>query len=248
MFITLTTFFSLLGLAYMIEMTVSITRIVGIKYKDDLSGALTFHSALALSSRGFVFLYMPIAGFIADIYNLEITPFYISVAYIAIPTIFFLLLKFPNTPSRLIMLMINRVENTGSYFKRYESQETYIPIKDFSLHLFHSVNLSSELLSLSKKNNMIIFISYVLYYLSWPALFIAISYAPEYRTTIFSCAALFTGLNTLCMALISDPLTLKLSKENKNLALDFLRLLLRVRLYASILVLILIILFGFLIN
>ena len=220
-------FFALLSAAYLVEMLVSVSRIVGLKAYD-LGAAITLQSALALLSRLVVFIYMPLAGLLADFSASDLTPRNIFLSFIITPIALFGLARWATGSTRLIGVLITRAEETGGYFRSVPAETNCKPI---SLNAFSEINPTSEVRMLLQPQNLALLLSYVLYYATWPAVFCTINMAPDFRTTIFSCAALFTGLNTLVMALVADPQTLKYAKISKLDCENYLKSLIRLRVY-----------------
>lgn len=233
-------FFSLLSFAYAIEMSVSITRIVGLK-NYDLGAAITLQSALALISRLAVFIYMPLAGFIVDFSSELLSLMVIIVPFSIVPILIVISALNSRHVTRLVGTLIQRAITTGSYFSTAPEKNR---VGFVEINIFNDSYSFDEVKRITNLNVLVILFSYVLYYVSWPVIFLSIHLFPDARTTIFASAALFTGLNTLCMSLIADPTTLKLSAESSAKCELYLNLLIRLRVYGSLIALISLIIFG----
>ena len=223
-------FFCLLAMAYVVEMTVSVTRIVGLN-NFDLSAAITLQSALALGSRLVVFVYMPLAGFVVDFSNQSLSMSALLFPSAIIPVVLFIIALRARDITRSIGVLIQRALVNGSYFSSCSEESD---IRRVDINVFQYFSGRYDIVQFRELKLLVVLLSYILYYATWPVIFTAIHAQPEYRTTIFASAALFTGLNTLCMALIADPTTLSLSKKNKGACEQYLKLLIRMRVYAAL--------------
>jgi len=235
-------FFGLLSMAYVIEVMVSVTRIVGLR-QYDLGAAITPQSALALISRLVVFVYMPLAGFIVDFNSQILNINTLIIPFSIIPVLVVLIAINASYTTKIIGTLIQRVQVTGSYFSSCPEEKEAVRV---DINIFQDYSAVAEIHRLGEFKAFSLFVSYVLYYSAWPAIFFAIYLQPEYRTTIFASAALFTGLNTLCSALITDPVTLKLSGQNSTACEQYLKFLVRIRVYSALIAFILTALVSFL--
>lgn len=233
-------FFCLLAMAYVVEMTVSVTRIVGLN-NFDLGAAITLQSALALGSRLVVFVYMPLAGFVVDFGNQSLSMSALLFPSIIIPAVIFIIALRARDVTRIVGVLIQRALVNGSYFSSCPEESD---IRRVDIGVFQDFSGRYEIVQFRELKSLVVLLSYTLYYATWPVIFGVIHTQPEYRTTIFASAAFFTGLNTICMALIADPTTLYLAQKNKSACEEYLKLLIRIRVYAALIAFLVFILVG----
>jgi hypothetical protein len=233
-------FFSLLAMAYVVEMTVSVTRIVGLN-NFDLGAAITLQSALALGSRLVVFVYMPLAGFVVDFSSQSLSMSELLFPVAIIPALLFIIAMRARDVTRIVGVLMQRALVNGSYFSLSPEESKILRV---DIDVFKDFSGSYDIVQFGELKSLVVLLSYILYYAAWPVIFTFIHAQPEYRTTIFASAALFTGLNTACMALIADPTTLSLAKKNKGDCEKYLKLLIRMRVYAALIAFLVFMLVG----
>lgn len=170
-----------------------------------LSAGLMVQNALSIFTRFFMFIMMPVLGYVADTgilaaYNKYqlLTSFWIPIIIIGIFWIF------RKNVFNWVNFMVHTVQTEGKIkIIGYKPKSVNIrnrPTKaDFILKLYYTL--------------------YIPYYLAWPLTIYFMSAFPDYRTTILTTATVFTGVNTVIMTIWTDPKISYLSSKKRTMSL-----------------------------
>ncbi|MDC1255758.1 hypothetical protein N8128_06205, partial [Paracoccaceae bacterium] len=169
--------FGLLSIIYAVEVLTSLAR--GSGYAVNIREAgFVLQSSIALFSRVFVFLLMPMIGFVGDTaveftISKVVLSFTILIAWIPLITLVFrgqILIFFCG--------VVRNLQQTGSLFQAFTmkapgNERVKVPSKP-------SKKLNKQL----KTFYIFYFLSYVPFYLAWPIIIIIMISFPDYRATV----------------------------------------------------------------
>ena len=220
--------FLLLSIIMSVEVFVAYMRIYSIKHGSYAEG-LTLNSAIALITRVITFMCIPMFAYLADTHDLTSDRFSLTFGFIFIPiSILFCPFIFVRYGG-FIGQYLQRIKG-GSYFQKADTSEKLLkPDLKFLWQLSY-VNLDQH----NKITYYLIFVSYLLYYLTWPIVLLIASQFHEYRTTIFSLNTIFTALNTIVMTLFVDPKVTHLAAKSEKQGTEYLWVLINIRQVSSV--------------
>jgi hypothetical protein len=222
--------FFVLALLFATEATTALARVAGYKVGRPESG-LMLQSSLGLISRLLIFMFMPVLGWMADSGNIYDHYYELLAGYLLTPFFLFIVYVMRKTVERFFMSTVLGVAEYGSLFKR---------VVDTQL-----INRSLYVTRMPKKFNGFIFfyfLAYIPYYLAWPLIIVLIDMYPENRGVLLGLTGVFNGVNTLLLTLVVDPMLIRYGRKY-NVICRMYPLLVKIRLYVS--VLILVIMLGF---
>lgn len=213
--------FLLLSFLFCIEASTSISRKSGYAINNAASG-LILQSSLGLLSRALIFMFMPLIGALSDTGSIYSSSYSITLSFLLLPSMLFLLFIFRVEVEKIFLTLLKRVEVHGSYFKKVK--------------FVNNIPRTDSRLRTSKKFKglyIVVFLSYIPYYLAWPFIIILLNTYPENRGFILGLSSVFNGVNTLVLTLFVDPKLARLGMY-KNLILSVYNELLLVRLFSSL--------------
>jgi len=199
---------SLLTIVVAIEASTSLARIAGFKIGNPYSG-LTLESMLSLLSRGAMFFFTPIFGFLADTNMFEAQKVQIVYGSILL-SVGVLAVKLNE---RLIVdlycSLINGILKYGSIIRSLQ----YLRKDYHKLERSRSLRHKTSVLKRTRFNQLQVIhcLVYIPFYLSWPLAMIFISFFHDFRATILSANTLMTAVSSMTLTLLLDPLMAKLS-------------------------------------
>lgn len=220
--------FFLLAILMVIEATTSISRLSGYKLNFP-EGGLILQSSLSLLSRAIMFLFMPYLGYLSDSNNILNNQYEILQAFTIIPLLLIILFFVKTKVLAFYNTLIMNVKTSGSFFRK-NYKETIVDN--------NKITKNRKIKRLKGFYNLILF-AYVPYYLAWPAVIVLLDVYNEQRGMILGMSAIFNGLNTILLTVFIDPKLISLGRHKKlleTLYFDQLRL----RLYASMISLVII--------
>jgi hypothetical protein len=217
----ITLLFLILSFLFCVEASTSISRKSGYAINNAASG-LILQSSLGLLSRALIFMFMPLIGALSDTGSIYTSGYSIILSFLLLPSMLFLLFIFRVEVERIFLTLLKRVGVHGSYFKKVEAVHD-MPKTDSRLRTFKKF----------KNLYIVVFLSYIPYYLAWPFIIILLNAFPENRGFILGLSSVFNGINTLILTLFVDPKLAKLGMY-KNIILSVYNELLLVRLFASL--------------
>lgn len=220
--------FLLLSLIMSMEVFVAYIRIYSIKHESYVEG-LTFNSAIALITRVFTFMCIPMFAYLADTHDFTSDRFSLTFGFVLIPIYIlfcpFIFLRYGG----FIGQFLQRIKG-GSYFRKAGTSKKLLKPDLKFLWKLSYVNLDQH----NKTIYYVIFASYILYYLTWPFVLLIASQFHEYRTTIFSLNTIFTALNTIVMTLFVDPKVTYLAAKSEKQSTEYLWVLINIRQVSSV--------------
>jgi hypothetical protein len=195
--------FVLLSLLFVLESSTSISRKTGYNIGNSSAGFM-FQSSISLLSRVFVFMLMPLIGYLADQNNFFESEYEVLNYYLFMIVFLFLLYIFRLKVEKIYATFLLRVEENGSFFKPLK-HKNLLDIKFCKLPKFKRFKFF-------KKLNIVFLIAYIPYYLAWPVVMILLQEFNENRAMILGMSSIFNGINTIIITMFIDPKLTQMGK------------------------------------
>lgn len=204
--------FIILSALFAIEASTSLARKAGYSTINPASG-LILQSSLGLVSRALIFMFMPLIGSASDNGLLLDNILDIPINFLFVPILLLLLFNFRNKVETLFKILLIRVNENGSYFKKSKS--------------------SIELTSIGKNYNVIkgfkrfkllylvVLFAYVPYYLSWPIIMILLDKFIEHRGLILGLSSVLNGINTIILTVFVDPKLAQMGQYKRTISMVY---------------------------
>ena len=226
--------FIILSALFALEASTSLARKAGYETNNPASG-LMLQSSLGLLSRILVFMFMPMIGAAADSGNLFTNSFEIPIYSLLIPLMLLILFFCKNYARLLFVILLLRVNEHGSYFKKSTLKATIRK---------SNINKRKLLFTKFKSIYILVLIAYVPYYLSWPVIMILLDAFSEHRGFILGLSSILNGVNTIILTLFVDPKLAQIGQKKRIISVLYDELI-AVRLGAAILSSIILLFFTF---
>lgn len=178
-----------------------LARSAGVR-KGSLAAGIIVQNSLAVLSRVFSMIMLPLLGLLSDTGALsKLSPFELNIAFWIIPVV-------------LISIFLIRKKIQGILYFAVLSV-----IQEGKLKIGYK-KIAPRTTKSSRANlrnfYFVILVSYIPYFIAWPITISCIYLYPEYRATLLSLSTTLTGVNTLLITFWIDPIVGKLAKYTRS--------------------------------